>query len=334
MAPLNMIEAVGLKKAYGETQALAGVDFAVPAGSILGVLGPNGAGKTTAVRILTTLATADEGRATVAGYDITTQASDVRRQIGVTAQDATLDGMLTGRQNLALIGELSRMGRSASKARASELLDRFELTFAADRILKGYSGGMRRRLDLAASLMTRPPVLFLDEPTTGLDPTSRQRVWDVIRELVGEGVTLLLTTQYLEEADTLADEIIVIDHGRVIAGGTPRELKEASKGARLVVTLAVPHEKAIGALQDLVEGQVHVSDDGRQLDAAVDNSAGLATIVVRALDAAGILVDNIEVRPPSLDDVFFSLTGHTATIDPDLDADSDEPTRTLEGASL
>ncbi len=332
MPPLNMIEAVGLTKAYGETKALAGVDFAVPAGSILGVLGPNGAGKTTAVRILTTLATPDQGRATVAGYDIRTQAGDVRRQIGVTAQDATLDGMLTGRQNLALIGELSRMGRSASKARAAELLDRFELTFAADRILKGYSGGMRRRLDLAASLMTQPPVLFLDEPTTGLDPTSRQRVWDVIRELVGEGVTVLLTTQYLEEADTLADEIIVIDHGRVIAEGTPRELKEASKGARLVVTLAVPHENAIVALQGLVEGQVHVSDDGRQLDAAVDNSAGLATIVVRALDAAGILVDNIEVRPPSLDDVFFSLTGHTATIDPDPDAD--EPTRTLEGATL
>jgi ABC-2 type transport system ATP-binding protein len=336
MAPLNMIEAVGLTKAYGETQALAGVDLAVPAGSILGVLGPNGAGKTTAVRILTTLATPDEGQATVAGFDIRTQAIDVRRQIGVTAQDATLDGLLTGRQNLALIGELSRMGRSASKARAAELLNRFELTFAADRVLKGYSGGMRRRLDLAASLMTAPSVLFLDEPTTGLDPTSRQRVWDVIRELVGEGVTVLLTTQYLEEADTLADNIIVIDHGRVIAEGTPRELKDASKGARLIVTLAMPHQNAVGALQELVEGQVHVSDDGRQLDAAVDNSPGLATIVVRALDAAGILVDNIEVRPPSLDDVFFSLTGHTATTDPDLDADADpdQPARTLEGASL
>ena len=192
---------------------------------------------------------------------------------------------------------------------------------------------MRRRLDLAASLMTRPPVLFLDEPTTGLDPTSRQRVWDVIRELVGEGVTVLLTTQYLEEADTLADEIIVIDHGRVIAEGTPRQLKEASKGARLVVTLAVPHEHAVDALQALVTGRVHVSDDGRQLDAAVDNSPGLATIVVRALDAAGILVDNIEVRPPSLDDVFFSLTGHPATIDADPGSD-DEPARTLEGATL
>ncbi len=331
MPPLKMIEADGLTKAYGETQALDGVSFSIPAGSILGVLGPNGAGKTTAVRILTTLATPDGGQATVAGYDIRTQAADVRRNIGVTAQDATLDGLLTGRQNLALVGELSRMGRAAARERAAELLDRFELTFAADRILKGYSGGMRRRLDLAAGLMTRPPVLFLDEPTTGLDPTSRQRVWDVIRELVGEGVTLLLTTQYLEEADTLADQIIVIDHGRVIAEGTPRELKEASKGARLVVTLAAPHEGALRALQQLVEGRIHISDDGRQLDAAVDNSPGLATIVVRALDAADILVDNIEVRPPSLDDVFFSLTGHPA-VDDNLAAD--EIARTLEGATL
>jgi daunorubicin resistance ABC transporter ATP-binding subunit len=317
MAQANMIEAVGLAKAYGETQALAGVDLTVPAGSILGVLGPNGAGKTTAVRILTTLATPDSGRAIVAGHDILTEPNEVRRHIGVAAQDATLDGALTGRQNLALIGELSRLGRATSRERASELLERFELTFAADRVLKGYSGGMRRRLDLAASLMTRPPVLFLDEPTTGLDPTSRQRVWDVIRELVGEGVTLLLTTQYLEEADTLADQIVVIDHGRVIAEGTPRELKNASKGARLLVTLAAPHSEAVPALQQLIEGRVHLSDDGRQLDAAVDNSPGLATIVVRALDAAGILVDNIEVRPPSLDDVFFSLTGHPASDDAD-----------------
>jgi ABC-2 type transport system ATP-binding protein len=312
MAPSMMIEAEGLTKRYGDTQALAGVDFAVPAGTILGVLGPNGAGKTTAVRILTTFATPDSGRGRVAGCDVVTEAAAVRRHIGVAAQDATLDELLTGRQNLALIGELSRMGRSASKSRATELLERFELTFAADRVMKGYSGGMRRRLDLAASLMTRPPVLFLDEPTTGLDPTSRQRTWEIIRELVAEGVTLLLTTQYLDEADTLADNIVVIDHGRVIAQGTPRELKEASKGARLEVTLAAPHEGALSALQQLVEGQVHVSEDGRVLDAAVDNSPGLATAVVRALDLAGVLVDNIEVRQPSLDDVFFSLTGHVA----------------------
>jgi ABC-2 type transport system ATP-binding protein len=330
MAHANMIEAEGLRKAYGETQALAGVDVAVPAGSILGVLGPNGAGKTTAVRILTTLATPDGGRATVAGYDVLTQPGEVRRRIGVAAQDATLDGALTGRQNLVLIGELSRMGRSASRSRSSELLERFELTFAADRIMKGYSGGMRRRLDLAASLMTRPPVLFLDEPTTGLDPTSRQRVWDVIRELVAEGVTLLLTTQYLEEADTLADQIVVIDHGRVIAQGTPRELKEANKGSHLIVALSAPHPDAVPALQQLVEGRVHLSEDGRQLDAAVEGSPGLATLVVRAFDAAGILVDNIEVRPPSMDDVFFNLTGHPAI---EVADDADALAREFEGVA-
>src|SRR3984957_12961719 len=261
-----MIHAEGLQKRYGDTQALAGVSFDVPAGTILGLLGPNGAGKTTAVRVLTTLAVPDSGTGTGAGIDVVKHPGEVRRHIGVAAQDATLDGLLTGRQNLTLVGELCDMGRSASKARASELLEQFELTFAADRVLKGYSGGMRRRLDLAASMMTRPPVLFLDEPTTGLDPTSRLRMWDVIRELVAEGVTLLLTTQYLDEADTLADQIVVIDHGRVIAQGTPRELKEASKGARLVVTLAAPHDDAVSALQQLVVGQVHVSEDGRQLD--------------------------------------------------------------------
>ena len=215
--PELMIEAEGLVKHYGETRALDGVDFSVPAGSILGLLGPNGAGKTTAVRILTTLARPDSGRGTVAGIDVVAHPAEVRRHIGVAAQDATLDGLLTGRQNLVLVGELSDMGRSASRARATELLAQFELTDAADRVLKGYSGGMRRRLDLAASLMTRPPVLFLDEPTTGLDPTSRQRVWDAIRELLREGVTVLLTTQYLDEADALANRIVVIDHGRVIA---------------------------------------------------------------------------------------------------------------------
>ena len=315
MTPGTMIEAEGLRKQYGETVALAGVDFAVPTGTILGVLGPNGAGKTTAVRILTTLASPDGGRGTVAGFDVVSQAAEVRHHIGVAAQDATLDEQLTGRQNLVLVGELSRMGRSDSKSRATELLERFELTAAADRVMKGYSGGMRRRLDLAASVMTRPPVLFLDEPTTGLDPSSRQRMWDVIRELVAEGVTLLLTTQYLDEADTLADRIIVIDHGRVIAQGTPRELKEASKGARLEVTLSVPHVAAADALQALVEGRVQVSEDGRHLQASVDDSSGLATSVVRALDRAGVMVDNVEVRPPSLDDVFFSLTGHPAEPD-------------------
>ncbi len=309
MAEELMIQAEGLTKRYGETLALAGVDFAVPAGSILGLLGPNGAGKTTAVRILTTLAQPDAGRAVVAGIDVAKHPAEVRRHIGVAAQDATLDPLLTGRQNLVLVGELSDMGRAPARARAVDLLEQFELTFAADRVVKGYSGGMRRRLDLAAALITRPPVLFLDEPTTGLDPTSRQRVWEAIRELLGEGVTVLLTTQYLEEADALAHHIVVVDHGLVIADGTPQELKEASRSARLEVTLAQPHPDAVGAIAPHVSGRVDVSDDGRRLSAGVDASTGLATVVVRALDAAGVLVDNIEVRQPSLDDVFFSLTG-------------------------
>jgi daunorubicin resistance ABC transporter ATP-binding subunit len=309
MATDLMIQAEGLTKRYGETQALAGVDISVRAGTILGLLGPNGAGKTTAVRVLTTLARPDSGSATVAGFDVLRFPGEVRRRIGVAAQDATLDPLLTGRQNLVLIGELSDLGRAASRARAKELLAQFELTDAADRVVKGYSGGMRRRLDLAGALMTRPPVLFLDEPTTGLDPTSRQRVWEAIRELIGEGVTVLLTTQYLEEADELAHDIVVVDHGRVIAQGTPQELKEASRGARLEVTLAEPHASAVGAMAPLVSGPVSVSDDGRHLSAGVDSSTGLATVVVRALDDAGVLVDNIEVRQPSLDDVFFSLTG-------------------------
>jgi ABC-2 type transport system ATP-binding protein len=309
------IHAEGLTKRYGETQALAGVDLYVPAGTILGVLGPNGAGKTTAVRILTTLATPDSGRATVAGFDVVTQAPEVRQSIGVAAQDATLDDLLTGRQNLVMIGELAGLRRSAAKDRAVELLDRFELTYAADRVVKGYSGGMRRRLDLAGSVVTRPPVLFLDEPTTGLDPTSRLRVWEVIRQLVADGATLLLTTQYLDEADSLADRIVVIDHGRVIAEGTSQELKAATGGARLAVTLSVPDPAAVVALQPLVEGSVHVDEDGRRLTAAVRNERGLATEVVRALDAAGISVDDVAVLQPSLDDVFFELTGHPTETD-------------------
>jgi ABC-2 type transport system ATP-binding protein len=304
-----MIEADGLYKSYGGTRALAGVSFSVSAGSVLGLLGPNGAGKTTAVRILTTLALPDAGRARVAGIDVLARPAAVRRQIGVAAQDATLDGLLTGRQNLVLVGELSGMRTGAARARAAGLLELFELADAADRVVKGYSGGMRRRLDLAASLLTRPPVLFLDEPTTGLDPVSRQRVWEVIRELTGSGVTLLLTTQYLDEADALADRIVVVDHGQVIASGTPRELKERSRSAHVEVTLAEPGPEAEGVITPLVGGRVSVSADGLRLGAAVDSAPGLATALVRALDQAGLLVDNIEVRQPSLDDVFFALTG-------------------------
>ncbi|HEY3977269.1 MAG TPA: ATP-binding cassette domain-containing protein [Streptosporangiaceae bacterium] len=309
-----MIEARGLTKRFGSTQALGGLDLEVPGGSILGVLGPNGAGKTTAIRILTTLSIPDSGSARVAGHDVVAEPAAVQRNIGVTAQDATLDEVLTGRQNLVMVGRLSGLRRADAKARASELLDRFDLADAADRILKGYSGGMRRRLDLAAGLVTRPPVIFLDEPTTGLDPTSRTRMWEVIRDLVADGVTVLLTTQYLDEADELADRIVVIDHGQVIAGGTSAELKAQTGGARLEVTLsdagAGRGGPAVAALGPLVAGSVHVSHDGRRLRAPVRGGAGLATAVIRALDAAGVSVDDVEVRPPSLDDVFFALTGH------------------------
>jgi ABC-2 type transport system ATP-binding protein len=305
----TMIEADGLFKNYGGTRALAGVSFSVPAGTVLGLLGPNGAGKTTAVRILTTMALPDAGRGWVAGIDVLARPAAVRRQIGVAAQDATLDGLLTGRQNLVLVGELSGMRTGQARTRAAELLELFDLADAANRVVKGYSGGMRRRLDLAASMLTRPPVLFLDEPTTGLDPVSRQRVWEVIRELIGSGVTVLLTTQYLDEADALADNIVVVNHGQVIADGTPRELKERARSAHVEVTLAEPGPEAAQAIAPLVRGEVSVSADGLRLGAAVDSAPGLATALVRALDQAGMLVDNIEVRQPSLDDVFFALTG-------------------------
>ncbi len=305
----TVIEAEGLVKSYGETRALAGVSFAVPAGSVLGLLGPNGAGKTTAVRILTTLALPDAGEARVAGIDVLAHPAAVRRQIGVAAQDATMDGLLTGRQNLVLVGELSGLRTARARTRAAELLELFDLADAADRVVKGYSGGMRRRLDLAASLVMRPPVLFLDEPTTGLDPVSRQGVWEVLRELIGSGVTLLLTTQYLDEADALADQIVVVNHGLVIADGTPRELKERSRSAHVEVTLAEPGPEAADVIARLVGGRASVSDDGLRLAVAVDSAPGLATALVRALDQAGMLVDNIEVRQPSLDDVFFALTG-------------------------
>jgi ABC-2 type transport system ATP-binding protein len=304
-----MIEAAALSKRYGETQALDKVDLEVPAGSILGVLGPNGAGKTTGVRILTTLTAPDSGRAWVAGHDVVTDAPAVRRKIGVTGQDATLDEALTGRQNLVMVGQLSRLRRSQARSRAAELLGLFELDDAADRVVKGYSGGMRRRLDLAASLVMRPPVLFLDEPTTGLDPTGRQRMWGVIRGLVGEGVTLWLTTQYLDEADALADRIAVIDHGRVIAQGTPRELKSATGSQLLEVTLSAPHAGAAAAVAGFALGTVAVSDDGRRLRAVVRSESGLATALLHALDAAGALVDDIAIHQPSLDDVFATLTG-------------------------
>jgi ABC-2 type transport system ATP-binding protein len=314
-----MIEAHDLEKRFGATVALDGIDLEVPAGAILGVLGPNGAGKTTAVRILTTLSIPDAGTARVAGHDVVSEAAAVQRNIGVTAQDATLDEILTGRENLVMIGRLSGLSKADARARAVELLEQFDLVDAGGRILKEYSGGMRRRLDLAAGLVTRPPVLFLDEPTTGLDPTSRVRMWEVIRGLVADGVTLLLTTQYLDEADELADRIVVIDHGRVIAGGTAAELKAQVGGARLEVTLSEPRPDAPAALAPFVSGIVHESHDGRRLRAPVQRTAGLATTIVRALDDAGITVDDVEVHQPSLDDVFFALTGHPTASSPEGD---------------
>jgi len=308
----SMIEAEGLTKRFGETQALAGVDLAAELGSILGVLGPNGAGKSTTIRMLTTMTRPDAGVGRVGGFDIVREAHAVRRIIGVTGQDATLDELLTGTQNLVLVGELSKLSRSRAERRAAELLERFELSDAAGRMLKAYSGGMRRRLDLAASLMARPPVLFLDEPTTGLDPTSRQRMWDLIRALVADGTTVLLTTQYLDEADALADTISVIDHGTVIASGTGRELKARVGGEHLEVTLAAPDPVAASALASLVAGPISVDEGGRRLRAPVVARRGIATAVIRALDDAGVAVDDIAVQRASLDDVFFTLTGHPA----------------------
>jgi ABC-2 type transport system ATP-binding protein len=304
-----MIETSGVSKRYGETQALDTVDLHADAGTILGVLGPNGAGKTTAIRILTTLARPDSGTARVAGHDVVTEAAAVRRSIGVTGQDATLDEALSGRQNLVMVGELSRLGRAPARRRAAALLELFELDGAADRVVKSYSGGMRRRLDLAASLVMRPAVLFLDEPTTGLDPTSRQRMWGLIRGLVADGATVLLTTQYLDEADALADRIVVIDHGRAIADGTPAELK-ASVGSQLLeVTLPEPQAAAAAALTSLGLGAVSVSGDGRRLRMPSRNGGGLAVQALRALDRAGVAVDDVAVHKPSLDEVFALLTG-------------------------
>jgi daunorubicin resistance ABC transporter ATP-binding subunit len=307
-----VIRADGLRKTYGEQLAVADVSLSVDAGRILGVLGPNGAGKSTTVRMLTTMTRPDAGSAWVAGHDVVADPQSVRRVIGVTGQDATLDELLTGTQNLELVGTLSDLSRREVRARAAELLEQFELTFAADRMVKTYSGGMRRRLDLAASLVARPPVLFLDEPTTGLDPTSRLRMWEVIRGLVRDGTTVLLTTQYLDEADELADTITVIDHGLVIAEGTARELKASIGGEHLEVTLERPDERAAAAFAPLASGAVQVMDGGKRLRAPIVPQHGLVTAVVRALDDAGVAVDDVEIHHPSLDDVFFALTGHAA----------------------
>jgi ABC-2 type transport system ATP-binding protein len=308
------IEAEGLTKRFGKTSALAGLDLRVPRGSVFGLLGPNGAGKTTAVRVLATLLRPDSGTARVLGSDVITGAAEVRRRIGLTGQYAALDDYLTGRANLVMIGELGRLGRSEARRRADELLARFDLTDAAGRAVKSYSGGMRRRLDLAASLIGRPEVLFLDEPTTGLDPRSRAVLWDIIRELAAEGRTLLLTTQYLEEADQLADHVAVIDAGKAIADGTPDQLKAAVGGERIEITLTpgAGLAAAAAALRAHATGPVRVHAELLKIEAPVSATAGLTTRVVRALDEADIAVDSVTVHRPSLDDVFLSLTGHEA----------------------
>ncbi len=305
-----MIEARGLTKSFGRTSALTGLDLSVPAGTTMCLLGPNGAGKTTAVRVMTTLLRPDTGWARVAGHDVVTGSAAVRRRIGVSGQDASVDEHLTGRSNLLMIGQLSRLPRREVKQRAAGLLAQLGLVEAARRPVHTYSGGQRRRLDLAASLLARPSVLFLDEPTTGLDPHSRRTLWELIRELVSGGTTLLLTTQYLEEADQLADRICVIDGGRVTAEGTPAELKAQVGTAhlRLVFPAAASLTRAAEVLSCQAAGPVQRLAGGHGLEVPVVPRTGLVSHVVRALDAAGITVDDVALRQPSLDEVFCALT--------------------------
>lgn len=323
---VDMIQAHGLVKRYKEVTALAGLDLAVPEGQVLALLGPNGAGKTTAVRVLTTLLKPDEGTAHVAGVDVRADPDGVRARIGLSGQYAAVDEHLTGFENLEMVGRLYGLGRSRSRARARELLERFDLVDAGDRPSKTYSGGMRRRLDLAGSLVAAPPVLILDEPTTGLDPRSRVGMWDVIRELVRDGATLLLTTQYLEEADRLADDIVVIDHGRAIARGAADELKSQTGGERVEVVLAhaSDREAAVRLLGAVAVGEVGTAENGRDLTAAVEGGVRSLRHVLEGLEAEGLEVLDIGLRRPTLDDVFLSLTGHAAEKDPDENTDAAE----------
>jgi ABC-2 type transport system ATP-binding protein len=314
MSETYAIEAEGLVKVFGRTRALDGIDLQVGAGTILGMLGPNGAGKTTTVRVLTTLLRPDLGTARVAGFDVRTEAAQVRREIGLTGQYAALDESLTGRANLIMVGQLCRMSKKQAKQRAAELLDEFDLTDAADRGVKTYSGGMRRRLDLAASLVARPSILFLDEPTTGLDPRSRVVTWDAVRALTATGTTVLLTTQHLDEADQLADLITVVDHGRVIAEGTSAELKAKVGGERVLITVAAQSDlgAARNVLAGIADGPPQTDPATRTVEAPVDGGARRMPEIVRELDAAGVLLDDLGIRRPSLDDVFLTLTGRAA----------------------
>ncbi|MFW5899216.1 MAG: ATP-binding cassette domain-containing protein [Jiangellaceae bacterium] len=315
---MNAIHAEGLVKTFGAgdkaVHAVAGIDLIVPTGQVVGLLGPNGAGKTTTVRMLTTLLPIDAGRAVVAGHDVATEPQAVRASIGLSGQFAAIDENLTGRENLWLFGRLYQLSGAAASRRAAELLDQFALTEAADRPAKTYSGGMRRRLDLAGSLIVHPEVLFLDEPTTGLDPSSRLDLWDVIRERAAEGSTILLTTQYLEEADALADRIVVIDSGRIIAEGTADQLKAQVGGDRIEV---IVHEadslaEAEAILQRGSDGQAVVDEHMRKITIPTANGSKGLVLVIRDLDEASIDIDDIALRRPSLDDVFLELTGHRA----------------------
>jgi ABC-2 type transport system ATP-binding protein len=319
---MDVITAEGLVKIYKtrkhEVRALDGVDLSVAEGTVLGLLGPNGAGKTTTVRILATLLKPDAGHATVAGYDVVSEAQQIRTLIGLSGQYAAVDENLTGRENLQMFGMLYQLPGEVARTRATELLAQFELTDAADRVVKTYSGGMRRRLDLGSALIGRPKLLFMDEPTTGLDPRSRLGMWDVIRSLVREGATLLLTTQYLEEADELADTIAVVDHGKIIARGTADELKAQVGGERIEVVI---HDRtriddARRILGGIGIGEAAVDEHTRRVTVPSDGGAKRLATVIREFDETGIAIDDIGLRRPTLDDVFLSLTGHAALEEP------------------
>ncbi len=315
MANTSAILTEGLYKAYGKIHALDGLDLMAEEGSVLGVLGPNGAGKTTAVRILTTLTKPDRGRAEVAGLDVVKHARTVRERIGLSGQYAAVDELLTGYENLKMFGQLYRLPAAVAKRRADSLLERFDLAQAASRVVKTYSGGMRRRLDLAASLIISPPILFLDEPTTGLDPRARFAMWEVIRDLAAQGTTVLLTTQYLEEADHLAQLIVVIDQGRVIAQGTADDLKTQIGGERLELTVALSSDlnATLQVVRPYSSGEIQIDRERRHLAVPVTNGAQRLAAIVRDLDGAQIALDDLALRRPTLDDVFFSLTGRAVS---------------------